>query len=233
MKPRCVLAIETSTRSASVALKNESGALAERLLETGSMQGRELAPAVDALLQDRELGPEAMDLVVVGLGPGSYTGLRVGIAFARGFAFALRRPVRGVSSFAALALQEGAEGERVLCVNRAGQDEFYHALYRIEAGGAIEEAAPGLGSPDEVFALAEPGIKIRGEGADAFKSRGAGDVAARVPRAGSLALLGERAYGDHGATPEAELAPLYLRRSKAEINWERRKGTGSDSGGKK
>ncbi|MHC4941916.1 MAG: tRNA (adenosine(37)-N6)-threonylcarbamoyltransferase complex dimerization subunit type 1 TsaB [Planctomycetota bacterium] len=229
MKPKCVLAIETSTRSASVALLLEKAKIIERSLIEKSMQGRELAPCIEALLDSQGIGPDAVDLVVVGIGPGSYTGLRVGIAFARGFACAARCEVKGVSSFAALALQEGADGEKVLTLCRAGQEEFYHALYRIAGDREIEESVPVVGREEAVLALARQDVKIRGEGADAFLNRSFEDVSAMVPRAGSVALLGEREYLDSGPTPEAELLPLYLRRSKAEINWEKRQESNSKS----
>src|SRR4051812_1989893 len=93
-----VLSFDTATADASVALLREGEVLGER-----SGRAAALLVDADALLREAGLGPDALDRLVVGIGPGSFTGLRVGLAAARGLALARDLPTAGVSSLAALA----------------------------------------------------------------------------------------------------------------------------------
>jgi tRNA threonylcarbamoyladenosine biosynthesis protein TsaB len=232
MKPRFVLAIETSTRRGSAALMKAGEAPVERVLEEGAVQGRDLAPGIQSLLAVRNLEPEQLDLVAVGLGPGSYTGLRVGIALGRAFAYAADCEVVGVSSFAALALSAGSGDAEILCVAKAGRDEFYYALFSPPA----EEGSPrmmgdhAIGSRAEVARLAAGRRRVLGEGADQFAPGIDEEASSRRPAAGWVARLGLTQFLESGPTPAAELNPLYLRRSKAEINWERREASRKRNG---
>src|SRR5262245_48217371 len=108
------LGIETSGGRGGVALLNGPRILGARLFEKGMVHGREIAPATRELLEEAGLAPADLELLACDIGPGSYTGLRVGLAAAKGLALALGRPLVGVASLDALA--EAARGQaRVLC----------------------------------------------------------------------------------------------------------------------
>jgi tRNA threonylcarbamoyl adenosine modification protein YeaZ len=218
MKPELTLAIETSTRTGSVALLHGADRVEETLLDAGAIQGRELAPALSALLQGQGVEPRSLDLIAVGLGPGSYTGLRVGIALARTLAFAASCDLIGVSSFAALAQAQGEEGETLLTLCKAGQADYYHALFRIEQGRVRTLRDHAVTERAKVMEKVPPDTRIIGEGADRTSEQG---QARLVPTAHGVARLARMLYQEEGPTPEDRLLPLYLRKSSAELNWER------------
>jgi tRNA threonylcarbamoyladenosine biosynthesis protein TsaB len=198
-----ILALETSTQRPSVALLEGGVLRRELVLEDGGRQGRDLAPAIE------RLGSlSAVRLVAVGLGPGSYTGLRVGLALAQSLAYAARLDVKGVSSFAAHAFDVLSEGEEMLTLCKAGREDYYYAVFSKE-GGRLREIVPhAIGPESEMLKLRVPGRRVQ----DAS------------PSAGAVGRLARISFQEDGPTPHDGLLPLYLRRSKAEINWERRKG---------
>ena len=242
-----VLAIETSTRRGGVVLRRADGTRSSRLFERGmpdrgAAQGRLLAPAARDLFREADMAPADVDLVAVGLGPGSYTGLRVGVALARAFAYAVKRPLVGVPSLAALARAVGREGDEFLAVARAGRDAYAWARYRWIGGARPLEtlSAPRVDEGKRVRAEIRTGRRLIGEGAadllstkDGLRSTGDGPSAKRdddessdppLPLPEHVAQWGLETFEAEGPTPHAEVLPLYLRRSAAEINWERRRG---------
>lgn len=218
MEPQNVLAIETSTNQGSVALVKGAGEILERRLEEDAFQGRTLAPLIADLLKEGGLESNDVDLVCLGRGPGSYTGLRVGCALARTFAYGVGCPLKGVSSFIALAGARGEEGDEILVLGRAGRDEYCYASFRIEEGRARLLEGHAIKVKEEISRLAARPGRIMGEGAADFS-----EEAVPLPAASHVARLGLDEYKRSGPSLEEELYPLYLRRSKAEVNWMRRK----------
>lgn len=199
-----IVALETSTQSASVALFDGDRLCQEIPLEKGGRQGRELAPAIERL----GVTWSEVEIVAVGLGPGSYTGLRVGLALAQSLAFAADLAVVGVSSFAAHAHEALGEGEEMLTLCKAGRDDYYYAVF-LKEGGRLREIVPhAIGPESEMQKHRVPGRRVQ----------------SAPPFARAVGRLAWISYQEEGPTPADRLHPLYLRRSKAEINWERRKG---------
>jgi tRNA threonylcarbamoyladenosine biosynthesis protein TsaB len=191
------LAFDTATRVATAALVRDGTVLGERVSRAVSV-----LEDADELL--REAGAEQRDLtgLVVGTGPGSFTGLRLGLAAARGLAFALDVPVAGVSTLRALAA--GSPG--ALPVIDAGRREVF----------VLDGAEPAVRRPQELEL--EPGTVCVGDGALRYRavleSHGAeippDDDERHLPRAGLHAALAS----DFG--PAEEIEPLYLRVPDAE-----------------
>ena len=191
------LAFDTATRVATAALVRDGTVLGERVSRAVSV-----LEEVDELL--REAGAEQRDLtgLVVGTGPGSFTGLRLGLAAARGLAFALDVPVAGVSTLRALAA--GSPG--ALPVVDAGRREVF----------VVDGPEPAVRKPQELEL--EPGTVCVGDGALRYRavleSRGAeippDDDERHLPRARFHAALAS----DFG--PAEEIEPLYLRVPDAE-----------------
>jgi len=214
-----VLAIETSSRSGSVAVRH-GGRTVERALENARAHASDLVPALDALLAPLGLGAGRLgelEAIVVGTGPGSFTGLRVGVAtalgLARGAADAGACPrLRGVPSFEASAAAALAPGEvgTVLADARAGR--VYVARYERTADDVRELRPPAALFLDELAPeLAAEGALLADERtAELLRLDPARRRPAPPPRASVLLDLGLHRLAASGPHAPGELRPLYL-----------------------
>jgi tRNA threonylcarbamoyladenosine biosynthesis protein TsaB len=202
-----LLAFDTATPLVTVALHDGDDVVAERTSTQPMKHGEQLAPLIEALLQEQGLVRQDLTALAVGVGPGPFTGLRVGLVTARTLALALELPVYGVCTLDVLAIEAvdaGAVSEDFLVATDARRKEVYLARY--DASGARLEG-PLVDKP-AVLATDQP---VVGEGGslypDAFPNR----VGPTAPSAGWLARV--------VAEERAELHdpdPLYLRRPDAE-----------------
>jgi len=222
-----ILAIETATPRGSVALV-AGGVVAEETVLPAGRQGSEtLLSAVAGLLAARGVSPAGISCIAVSAGPGSFTGLRVGMAAAKGYCFGWGLPMALVPTLEALASRFPGE-RRVLCpVLDARKKEVYAALFRRE-GGALLRLCPDLAVPPEALIerLPEEEIVFCGDG---LKSYGAmlrdrlGDRAAFVegpeglPSAGAVGILGERIFLEGRSSDARSAVPAYIRPSEAEF----------------
>jgi tRNA threonylcarbamoyladenosine biosynthesis protein TsaB len=210
------LGIETSGMKGGVALLEGERVLESRLFEKGMVHGRDIAPSIRSMMEDRGFAFDALDLIACDIGPGSYTGLRVGLAAAKGLALVLRRPVLGVASLDALA--EAARGQaRILCAAiDARWGQIYGAVY--EEGRRVTDY---LAEKPAAFAARIPkDALVLGDAPDAYGElfrdfrRGTSEL-----RPETIALLGQR-YHQEGLRHDAvTLVPLYLRPTEAEIKF--------------
>lgn len=230
MTPRrhlLALGIDTSTSSASVGLRDGAGLWAELSLTTGLTHSETLLPAVGAVLRASGRDQGHLSVIAVAAGPGSFTGLRIGMATAKGLALACEIPLVGFSTLETMALAAasswGGPGRVHVCtLIDAGRGEVYRGLYSVEAETAaalVPEAAvapqgAGDGLPD--------GCLIAGDGIEACRElthalpRGARVMRATPPIG---ALLARRALDLAAARGLSDLPPLvpnYLRPSDAE-----------------
>jgi tRNA threonylcarbamoyl adenosine modification protein YeaZ len=198
-----VLALDTATPTlvAGLADWSELGGievLAERAVPSGNRHAELLTPAITSVLEDAALTLADLDAVVTGLGPGPFTGLRVGVVTAAALADARGLPVVGVCSLDAVG-----SGARTV-VTDARRKEIYWAVY--DADGARADG-PGVVRPEE---LGRPGPFV---GDPAFGARlGATVAAAEVTTAGLLRAASSQLAAPSSAGP---LVPLYLRRPDA------------------
>lgn len=226
-----VLGIETSTQRSSVALVDERGVLASASLGVARRHGEFVAPAIDFCLKQAGIGLDRVAGVAVGLGPGLYTGLRVGIATAQTLAAARNLPVVGLCGLDVLAFRERYVRRLVCAAIDARRGELFWAFYRGVPGGVQRQGDIELGAPDrlaaEIEELGEDCLVI-GDGALAAEAQ-LRDVGAEIagydnasPDAAELAELAvPRFIREETQRPE-ELAPLYLRQADARIGWEQR-----------
>lgn len=227
-----VLALDAATPLATVALVGDGVLLAERATRVRAGAGGRLLRDVDAVLADLGCVLGDVGLLVVGVGPGSFTGIRVAMATARTLAWTAGIPAVGVVSLEALAWSVGAgvpSGRLIAPFVDARKGEVYGALYRVAGPGRPQVVVPpAVGRAEAVLAgvLAEAGaepVLVVGDGVrawpDAF-SGGRVEVAPPAlddPRGLAFAVLGALVAAD-GAVPLPELQPVYLRRSEAEIS---------------
>lgn len=220
-----ILAVDTATSACSVALADEDGTIAELNYYHGQTHSKHLAVLVATLLEMASVRIDDVDAFAVDAGPGTFTGLRIGLATIKGLADATRKPAVGVSSLDVLADQAGFSSRRVCCLLDARRGEVYTARYAaadraIEKLSAEEVLAPHLA----VAANSGPCLYI-GSGAVAYRnviSEIAGDAARYVAgdanhlRASTVARLGLRQLRMTEAGEDANLLPNYIRRSDAE-----------------
>ena len=221
-----LLALDTATLVASVAAASERGEVTLRDARVTTHSERLLA-LIDEALRDAGLSPDALEAIVCGAGPGSFTGLRIGMATAKGLCFALGRPLVTVSSLVALAL-EGGPGV-VLALLDAKKQEVYAGLYDLTGKFPRPLTSEAVLPPRHLEAwvqAASPDLPVRvvGDGALAYPSEAAraGQVlegARGTPSAARMIALAEQRLGD-GAPDELVVAvPRYLRPSEAELKF--------------
>jgi tRNA threonylcarbamoyladenosine biosynthesis protein TsaB len=215
-----LLAVETATAAPSLALWRGDALLAERYTDAGRSTAEALLPALDALLADARLALAQVEAFAVSIGPGSFTGLRIGVATVKGLAFDTGRPALAVSTLAALARHAPGPAP-VAAVLDARRGEVYAAGFtRDQPAGWLPE---GVIAIEALAAVLPGGCQVVGEGASlcAEALRGA-DVAVLPPpypdtTARHVAALGAQAWVRGTALDAGDLVPRYWRRAEAEV----------------
>lgn len=214
-----VLAVETSTLAGGVALLDEDRVVGEYVLDVRRTHGERLMVAVDRLLGDAGWVPADLGGLAVGIGPGSFTGLRVGLSTVKGLAMALGLPVAAVPTLDALAAALPYAALPVCPVLDARKGEVYCSLYHWE-GGAMRRAWEYLALPPAALAARLDGPTILlGDGAPSIRSPHARAVVPprRGPAPACVGALGLERLRAGLTVPAADLRPLYLRPSEAEL----------------
>jgi tRNA threonylcarbamoyladenosine biosynthesis protein TsaB len=219
-----LLAIDTSTLTTSAALLDGARVVAERdALATPHSES--LLPLIDALLAGAGVAPAALEAVACGVGPGSFTGLRIGLATAKGLCFAIRRPLVTVSSLAALALEAEGTAELVLTVMDARRGEVFAGLYRLGQGLPEALLHDAVMAPE---AAAERAFDLAGHArvavvgdviplAPAAFERFAQPPGARTtPRASAVGRLAALRLAGGAGDELGSATPAYLRMTAAE-----------------
>jgi tRNA threonylcarbamoyladenosine biosynthesis protein TsaB len=233
-----ILAIETATQHGSVALVSGDSVLAEAALPRGRQASETILSAVDDLLRKTQSGPAEVGHVAVSSGPGSFTGLRVGMAAAKGFCFGWRIPIVPVPTLHALASRFRPAGMAVCPVLNARKKEVYAAVFSWEDGTCRRHSPDMAIAPGELPGRLPDGtvffcgdgagqyapllIELLGERA-VFPPAGEG-----MPRAGAVGIFaaGLVLAGDVFSDPR-HAVPVYARPPEAELK--RREGQGSSS----
>lgn len=233
-----VLGIDTATKRVGVALANEHGLLGRVEIggtaATGPPRHAEtLAPAIAWCMEQCGMQPAQVSAVAVGVGPGMFTGLRVGVTTAKVFAQALRIPVIPIPSLDLLAYPLRHAHRLVVATIDARRHEVYWAMYRPVPGGVQRVSEYELGTPEDLVAeLQARGDEalVCGDGGLRFPEVFA-DLGSRVELAGpahaspSLTALVELArarFEREEFVAPREVLPMYLRRSDAELEWDRK-----------
>ncbi len=225
------LGLETTTKTGSVALVKSGQILAEQTLAGEMNHSEKLLPAVEKILAGRKLKYKDLDRVAASTGPGSFTGLRIGLTVARAIAQMLDIEVVGVPTLDSLAFGQ-APIAPVLCPLIPGlREQVYYSFYRYRPAGQWQSVSKiNLGALDQVIDSARAKHQVvvfTGEGLEIHQTalqESLGALAIFAPRrqwppsAGQIALLGET------RKPQAwaRIVPLYVRPSEAELHWKGR-----------
>jgi tRNA threonylcarbamoyladenosine biosynthesis protein TsaB len=217
-----LLALDTTTAGGSCALVRDGGVVLERAGDHTRPHDARLPRDLMTLLEQAGATLDSIDVYAVATGPGSFTGLRIGIAMMQGLAFSASKPLIGVSAFDALAERAADRSGRVATWIDAWRGEVYAALY--EEGRELE--GPTVERPETVLArLAHVPTIFAGDAAAIHREsivRALGRHATIVepaapPLAGAVGMLAARAAaGGHAPAPHA-IRPLYVRRPDAEL----------------
>lgn len=217
--------LETSGKVGQVALARGSTLVGGRRLDETRRHARDLAPAVAELLTAQGWQPRDVQGVIVSKGPGSYTGLRVGIMSAKAFAYVTGCALLGVDTFAAIAAQVPQEAVRLDVLADAQQDNVYVQTFVRSGAEALPDSPLTIRSFSEWLASLEPDRWLTGPGLVKHQDRlpsGCRLVEAALwdPRPESLLCLGLARYSRGERDDLWTLEPLYLRPSSAEQKWE-------------
>jgi tRNA threonylcarbamoyladenosine biosynthesis protein TsaB len=220
-----LLAIESATLSGGVALLDDDRVVGEITLNIAITHSERLMSAVDRLLADCGLAPADLDSLAVSVGPGSFTGLRVGLATVKALAMAIDVPIAPVPTLDALAARLPFADSLVCPILDARKGEVYLSLYRWTASGMERQCDYLALPPASAAARLEPPVILLGDGIEACRPwldrLGAGARVApashRLPSAAAVAVLGHAALAGGGGVSAEALAPLYLRPSEAEL----------------
>ena len=222
-----IIALETSAKAVSAAITQNGRVLASGYQDTGLTHSRTLMPIVEHLFRNTGLTLQDMDAVAVSAGPGSFTGIRIGVSAAKGLAFAADKPAVGVSTLAAMARNVAFCDGVVVCAMDARRKQIYNALFLAQDGHLTRL------TEDRAVALADLAEELRddprpktvvGDGAQlcAEALDGAGIACRLAPphlimqNAMSVALEAEHLAAEGGLVSAQALSPVYLRPPQAQ-----------------
>ena len=218
-----ILAFESSARAASVALVEDGRLISQYSQCSGLTHSRTLLPMAEDMLKNAELSLDKVDLFAVAHGPGSFTGIRIGVSTVKGLAWVADKPCVGVSTLEAMAWHGLAAGGLVCPVMDARRSQVYNALFKVENGKPVRLCE------DRPIALSQLAEELRDLNAPAFLIGDGAELAEKYLREQGLActvapenLRWQSAWGVAMAAMDKTpgnadaLLPVYLRLSQAE-----------------
>jgi len=226
-----ILGIETSTKTGSVAVMSEKGVAAQYSLNIEVTHSERLMATVDRVLADTGMTISQLDGFAVAIGPGSFTGLRIGLSTVKGLALAVNKPLVVVPTLLALASNVPYPAYPVCPMLDARKKEVYMALYVFDGSTLRQEMS------EAVIPVSQLGNRISGKtiftGEAAYIHRAElerlfGDQALIAPRsvvlpsAATIAEIGLEMLNSGRQSDPDSLIPLYIRRPEAEVAWEKR-----------
>jgi tRNA threonylcarbamoyladenosine biosynthesis protein TsaB len=221
------LAIECATETVGLALLEEEEILAEFYLGPGRHHAEVLLPALEQLLSLSGIPVEKIDLLACTTGPGSFTGVRMGVSTVKGLALALGKPIVGVSTLETLAVNALHAPGLVCALLDARRDQVYAGLFRMGPDGFPEAVKPErLTDIGQLLReLPADGVDFVGDGAVRYRSRILESLPGRCVPSGSglhrlhasaVGVLGIRSYSRGKGEDPLTFSPKYLRLSEAE-----------------
>lgn len=210
-----ILAIDTATRAVSLALADEWAVLAEHTWHTANNHTVEVAPAVERMLSEANVLVEQLKAIAVAIGPGSFTGVRIGLGLAKGLALAHEKPLIGVKTLDIIARGVPTFDGSLMVVIQAGRGRVIWSRYDVRAEGWESTAAGKISTWEDVVAHAQGGDVVVGEvdqaGLDLLGRHRikVGSQEQNVRRAAWLARIGWERWKAGRVDEAARLAPIY------------------------
>jgi len=213
-----ILGIDTSSRALSIALSKDRDIIIEESHILDRKHSSLLVPKIREVLRRARLSIDDVAAFVVGVGPGSFTGLRIGVSTIKGLGIATKRPCIGIASIDALALNADGEAKTVCPVIDAKRDQVYAAVYKKEKGRIVRKTDHLLLDIDRFMKRVKGPAIFLGDGLDLYRERIQRlnknaiflDEAYWYPRAGNLIRLGFGRIKRHKKMDLTRLRPIYL-----------------------
>jgi len=218
------LAFDTSSRPLAVALLNNDAVVYDTVLNTGLYHSETLLPAIDQACKYMKMKIDDVDLFSCTLGPGSFTGLRVGVSTMKGLLMATEKPGTGVSALAALALNIKHDKALICPVMDASRGQVYIAGYKYNADGSLQQVYPerivnpaAIMPEDwrETIFVGDGAVKYRDVLTEKFGSTALASGLHQYVRASAVGILGREKYMRNELLDPASFVPFYLRAAEA------------------
>ncbi len=230
-----ILAVDTSSSVATVAVTDGTRLLGEYIINHKKTHSQKLMPMIDEIMRTLELSPTDIDIYAASIGPGSFTGLRIGITTIKALAFAAGKPVVGVPTLDALAYNTQSRGMLICPIMDARNNQVYTALYEFSGGVStrltdymgihIAELVQIIKEKNRETVFTGDGIEVHWS----FLENELGDRCIFAPGNLQVSRASSVAYGaflkaSAGETQDNfDLLPFYLRQSQAEREFEKKK----------
>lgn len=222
-----ILAVDTSSQSCGVCLMEDGAVRVEISLDNGQTHSRHLMKMIMDALEYAQWGPGEIDGYAVVVGPGSFTGLRIGIAAVKGLAASGNKEIAAVSSLDALAFQCGAASHMICCIMDARKHEVYTARYRIREGVPVKIQGETVTSMERAIVDIEEPCLFAGDGAILYRQMIKDKMGAEAHflpaddhriRPSTVAGIGLLKFEKNEAELPEYLMPNYIRSSDARMN---------------
>jgi tRNA threonylcarbamoyladenosine biosynthesis protein TsaB len=221
------LAFDTSSKTAAVALLQDDVILYDTIINVGLNHSEVLLPAIDQACLQTRIKIAEIDLFACTIGPGSFTGLRIGVSTLKGLVLATGKPAVGISSLAALALNVSRSSKIICSVMDAGRGQVYIAYYLYNENGLIDQMSTEKAvDPREIIQNPEQEIIFVGDGAIKYanilsntKTKEINIVSTlhQYIRASSVGFLGREKYDRNELLNAENFVPIYLRSADAHM----------------
>lgn len=225
-----ILGIDTSTRCGSVGLIHDQEVISEYLLNIPVTHSERLLETINDLLREARCSMEDLDGWAISLGPGSFTGLRIGVSTVKGLAYATQKPVAGVSSLDVLASQVSPSPYLICPILDARKGEVYAAFYRYDETSLLKRCSDDhVMKPEDLVKQIKEKVIFVGDGVKTY-----GDYLKKslspfalfpspslhLPHGSAVAKLGSKLLLKGNCLDVKTFAPIYVRPSEAEIKWQ-------------
>lgn len=232
-----ILAFDSTATSASVAVFDDDNLIGEFFINTKQTHSQTLLPMAESLLKNTKVDVKDIDLFAVNTGPGSFTGVRIGVAAVKGMAMALNKPCVAVSTLDSMAYNLLDVNCTAVCVMDARCNQVYNANFKVDNGNveklcddralSIDELTDELKSVDSHIVLVGDGAKLCFDKMkDAISNIKIASIQNRYQKASSTALVALNLYNNGKTLTAEELMPYYLRLPQAERELKKREESG-------
>ena len=227
------LGIETSSVVSSVAVMNESQLIGEITIQAGLTHSEQLVPHIQTLLEMTNIKHSDLKGIVVVSGPGSFTGLRIGMGTAKAMAYALQIPLYGVMTMDSLARNVSYTDRTICTVIDAQKKHVYAGIYQYVGHELVCKEEPFVIAASDLldrFRANDDKVLFLGDGIKRIEklleekdtNLTILDISQRIPKASSLLLAGRKLIDTNEVSDPMDMVPYYIRRSEAEVLWEER-----------